>query len=115
MYERELKVPYCALFYPENQELTLCRHNRRKYVIVKPNTHGRYPIPELELELGILQEWMRFWYQGELLPLPANLQRELDEAQRRADAAKRRSDELQRRLEAAERELAELRGRLGKK
>jgi Uma2 family endonuclease len=135
-YERELKVPYYAIFYPETQDLTLYRHNRRKYVTVKPNKHGRYPIPELELELGILDEWMRFWYQGELLPLPADLQNELaearrradeekrradeekrraDEEKRRADEEKRRADELQRRLEASERELAELRARLDKK
>jgi Uma2 family endonuclease len=135
-YERELKVPYYAIFYPETQDLTLYRHNSRKYVTVKPNEEGRYPIPELELELGILNEWMRFWYQGELLPLPAELQAELekarrqadqekrradeekrraDEEKRRADEEKRRADELQTHLEAAKRELAELRARLNQK
>jgi Uma2 family endonuclease len=133
-YERELKVPYYLLFYPDNQELTLFRHNKRKYVTVKPNAHGRYPVSELDLEVGLLDGWVRYWYQGELLPLPAELQRDLDEARRQADEARRqadearrqadearrqadeekhRADELQQRLQAAERELARLRGRRG--
>src|SRR5262249_33576598 len=41
-YERELKVPYFLLFYPDVQELTLYRYTGRKYVSVKPNEHGRY-------------------------------------------------------------------------
>jgi Uma2 family endonuclease len=53
-YERELKVPYYLIFYPDTQDLTLYRHNRRKYVTVKPNAHGRYPIPPLDLEVGLL-------------------------------------------------------------
>jgi Uma2 family endonuclease len=112
-YERELKVPYYLVFYPETQDVTLYRHNRRRYGSVKPNRQGRYPIRELDVEVGLLEGWVRFWYEGELLPLPAELQRELDEARRLAAAEKRRADELQQRLEAAERELAELRARLG--
>src|SRR5262249_30056022 len=50
-YERELKVPYFLVFVPDTQELTLHRHNRRKYVTTRPNEHGRYPLKELELEL----------------------------------------------------------------
>jgi Uma2 family endonuclease len=121
-YERELKVPYYLVFYPDEGELTLYRHNKRKYVTVKPNAQGRYAIRELDLEVALHDGWVRFWYQGALLPLPADLQRDLDEARRQADEARRqtieekqRADELQRRLAAAERELAELRNRLGPK
>jgi len=103
-YERELKVPYYLVFYPDAGELTLYRHNKRKYVTVKPDEHGRYAIPELDLEAGILDGWVRFWHKGELLTLPADL-----------DAARREADELRKRLEAAERELAELRARLGQR
>jgi hypothetical protein len=133
-YERGLKVPYYLVFYPDEGELTLFRHNKRKYVTVRPNEHERYAIPDLELELALLGGWVRYWYQGELLPLPADLQRQLDEARRQAEEAqrqaeeargqaeearqqaveaKRRADELQQRLEAAERELARLRSRAG--
>jgi hypothetical protein len=120
-------VPYYLVFYPEEGELTLFRHNKRKYVTVRPNEHGRYAIPDLELELALLGGWVRYWYQGELLPLPGDLQRQVDEARRQAEAARRqadeareqaaeatrRADELQQRLEAAERELARLRSRAG--
>jgi Uma2 family endonuclease len=134
-YEQELQVPYYLIFYPETQDLTLYRHTGKKYGTVKPNKEGRHAIPELELELGLLEGWVRFWYQGELLPLPADLQRSLDEARRRAEEEKRRADtersraeeekrradtersraeeekrradELQRRLEEMQRELAQ--------
>jgi Uma2 family endonuclease len=128
-YERELKVPYYLLFYPDIAELTLYRHNGRRYVTVKPNAQGRYAIRELDLEAAILDGWLRYWYQGELLPLPADLQRDLDsarrelheaqktvtDAERRAADEKRRADELQERLATAERELAQLRGRSAKR
>jgi Uma2 family endonuclease len=124
-YERELKVPYYLVFYPDSQDLTLYRHNGRRYVTVKPNGNGRYPVPELEMEVGLLDGWVRYWYQGELLPLPEELQRELDEARRRADDEKRRADDekrraddekrradaLEERLATAEQELARLRAR----
>jgi len=98
-YEHELKVPYYLLFVPDVQELTLYRHNRRKYVTTRPNEHGRYPLKELELELAILDGWVRFWFRGELLPLPAELQRALDQALRRAEAAEREVAELRAELE----------------
>ena len=103
-YKHELKVPYYLMFYPDNQEMTLYRHNGHRYVSVKPDEHGRCALPELELAMGILDGWVRYWFRGELLPLPADLQRSLDQALRRAD-------DLQRKLEAAECELAELRRR----
>jgi len=115
-YERQLKVPYYLVFYPDNLDLTLYRHNGRKYLTVKPNERGRYSIRELELELDILDGWVRFWHQGELLPLPADFQRDLDaarkqvaEARQQVATEKQRADRLQERLEAAERELAVLR------
>ena len=63
--------------------------------------------------MGILDGWVRYWFRGERLPLPADLQRDLDQLRRQLDDEKRRADELQRKLEAAERELAELRRRQG--
>jgi hypothetical protein len=111
-YERELKVPYYLLFSADDKVLTLYRHNKRRYVVARFNKHGRYPIRELDLEVGLLDGWVRYWYEGALLPLPADLQRDLDESRRQVEAEKRRADELQQRLDAAERELAELRARL---
>jgi Uma2 family endonuclease len=135
-YERELKVPYYLIFYPDNQELTLFHRRRGKYVSVKPNENDRYPLPELNLEVALLDGWVRYWYKGKLLPLPAELQRELDETRRRLAAETRRADEQTRRADeearraneeaqraeqerqarlAAERELAQLRAQLRKR
>jgi Uma2 family endonuclease len=79
-YERELKVPYYLLFYPDNQELTLFRLSGRKYRTVTASAAGRYPIPQLELEVALLDGWVRYWYKGELLPLPADLLHQLQQA-----------------------------------
>jgi Uma2 family endonuclease len=111
-YEEELQVPYCLLFYPQVQELTLYRHNGNKYLTVTPNEQGRYPIPELELEVGLREGWVRYWFRGELLPLPAELQGALDEARRRAEAEGRRADEQARRADEEARQVEELKRQL---
>jgi len=97
-YEHDLKVPYYLMFMPESQDLTLYYHNGEKYVSVTPNTQNRYEIPKLELEMGLHGGWMRYWFRGELLPLPAELQADLH-------------SERQARL-AAEEEIARLRAEL---
>src|SRR5258707_15413146 len=56
-YERELKVPYYLTFDPETLDLRLRRHDGTSYVPVQPNSAGRYPVPEIELEVGLLAGW----------------------------------------------------------
>src|SRR5262249_5099891 len=75
-YERKLKVPYCMLFSPEPQDLPLFHHQGERSVSVTPNAARRLALPELDLELALLDGWVRFWYKGDLLPLPADLQRQ---------------------------------------
>ncbi len=104
-YEHDLKVPYYLMFVPESQEMTLYHHNGEKYVSVKPNDRGRGEIPELELEVGLHGGWMRYWFRGELLPLPAELQSELHKERRE------HQQEREARL-AAEQEVARLRAEL---
>jgi len=103
-YER-LKVPYYLVFYPESQDLTLFHYQGEKYVSKRPNRRGRLAISELDMEVALLDGWVRYWYQGELLPLPADLQRDLDETRRQLAAEK------QGRL-AAEQEVARLRAEI---
>jgi Uma2 family endonuclease len=86
-YERHLKVPYALFFYPERQDLKLYRHRGGKYSLVKRNAAGRYPIRKLTLEVALLEGWVRFWYKGDLLPLPAELQRELVETRQQLEQA----------------------------
>lgn len=104
-YEQDLKVPYYLMFMPESQDMTLYHHNGEKYVSVKPNAQGRCEIPELELEVGLQGGWMRYWFRGEMLPLPAEMQEELQKERRE------RENERQARL-AAEEEVARLRAEL---
>jgi Uma2 family endonuclease len=118
-YETLLKVPYYLLFHPEHQELTLYHHTGEKYVSVKPNETGRLPLPELELELALLDGWVRFWFRGELLPLPADLQRQRDQARRERDETRHERDqalherdEAQNQLQATEAENARLRAEI---
>ena len=120
-YEKELLVPYFLLFKPDTGKLTLYRHTGAKYVAVKPNEHGRYAIPELDIEVALLDGWVRVWFEGKLLPLPADLlreleavRRELEEARREAAQEKQRAEELQQRVAAQEAELARLRALLGR-
>jgi Uma2 family endonuclease len=98
-YEQELKVPYYLIFHPDEQELTLFRHTKRKYVSVKPNKHGRLPLSELEMEMGLLAGWCRFWYCSELLPLPADLLHRAEDADRRAEQEKQRAEQEKQRAE----------------
>ena len=74
-YRVELKVPYYLLFYPEAQELSLFKLNKRKeYASVVPDDEGYVAIPELDLTIRLLESWVRFWWQGELLPITTELQ-----------------------------------------
>jgi Uma2 family endonuclease len=104
-YEHDLKVPYYLLFDPDKQKMTLYRHDDEHFVKVTPDENGRCAIDELDMEVGLLDGWVRFWHQGELLPLPADLLRSLNETRRALE-------ESQRQLAEAERELARLRARL---
>jgi hypothetical protein len=126
-YEQQLKVPHYLIFYPDNQELTLYHLTRRGYRAVKPNEQGRYSIAEVDMEAALLDGWVRFWFRGNLLPLPAELQSELDatrkllgaERQRaddergRADREHERADREQAARLALEQELAHLRAQFG--
>jgi flagellar biosynthesis GTPase FlhF len=97
-YERELKVPYYLTFDPERQDLRLHRLNGERYERVAPNEAGRYPLPELEVEVGLLQGWVRYWYRGELIELSAVLQGQVDDLEKKVM-------ELQDRVESQEDEL----------
>jgi hypothetical protein len=46
------KVPYYLVFYPETQDLTLYRHNHRKYDTVKPTPQGAILSPNLTWKSG---------------------------------------------------------------
>lgn len=85
-YEAELRVPYLMVVDLDARELTLYRHGGRNYEAVKPGSSGRVAIPELEIELGLVNGVVRYWHGGELLLLPSELQNEI--ARLRAEKAR---------------------------
>jgi Uma2 family endonuclease len=113
-YEKELKVPYYLTFYPDDQELTLYRHNGRRYVSVKPNKEQRYEVANIRVELALVDRWVRFWHNGRLLPLPAELQAEIDALTRQVDDERRRADDERRRADLLAKQNAALLAELEK-
>ena len=101
-YERELKVPYYLRIDTDNQQFILYHHTGQKYVSVKPNAKGRLELPQLNLEIGLLDGEVRYWSQGELLLLPGELLREIEKYRRLVDAAKQNADEAEQRADEAE-------------
>lgn len=98
-YERDLKVPYYLLFDPRKQKLSMYHHDGKRYVALEPNAADRLEIPELDLEMAILDGWVRFWYKTKLLPLPADMQKDLEEVTGRAENAEREVAELRKQIE----------------
>jgi Uma2 family endonuclease len=120
-YEQSLRIPYYLAFYPDNEELSLFRLVGGKYEATHANDSGRLAVPELELEAAILDGWVRFWFRGELLSLPAELNAQLAAARRERDAerAARQAAERERDSEraarlAVEAELTRLREELAR-
>jgi hypothetical protein len=85
----------------------LYHHNGKRYVAIKPNAQGLLALKELDLEMAILDGWVRYWHKGELLALPADLLRDVV-------AMKKDLDAMTRRAETAESELAELKEQVKK-
>jgi Uma2 family endonuclease len=106
-YEQELRVPYCVMYYPERHDLRVHRHDGEQYMPLEPAASGRVEIPELGLEIGLLDGWMRFWRQGRLLELPADLARQLDEQTRRLQEQTRVLQQKTKQLEQQSKQLAQ--------
>jgi Uma2 family endonuclease len=106
-YEKELKVKYYLLFVPDQEEMVLFRHNGRRFVTQVPNEQGRVAIPELDLELGLLDGWVRFWFRGELLPLPGDLLQQMDQLRLRLRQAEQRTEQAEQRAVQAEQRMAQ--------
>jgi Uma2 family endonuclease len=105
-YEHELKVPYYLLFAPDVQELTLYRHTGEKYLTVIPNGNGRLALQELELEVALSDGWVRFWFRGKLLPLPAEL---LQQLQHKDEQLQHKDEQLQHKNEQPQHKDEQLR------
>lgn len=113
-YRDDLHVPYYLLFEPENQSLIVYHLEDGKYVKLASNEAGRLAIPELELEVGLVDGWVRYWHRGVLLSLPGELLNQLREKDDQLDAAREQIREKTSALTAAETENARLREELAR-
>lgn len=73
MCERDLAVRYYLRFDLTGRDLTLFRLADGFYRADRANPAGRLAVPELELEVALLDGWVRFWFRGELLPRPEDI------------------------------------------
>jgi Uma2 family endonuclease len=106
-YEKELKAPYYLLFDPEPVELILYQMVGGRYQPVRPNAAGRFPIPEMELEVALHEDWVRYWFRGRLVPLTPDLKVELDSTRDERDAARSERDAARIELQAVKSQLHE--------
>jgi hypothetical protein len=104
-YEKELRVPYYLVFYPDADELTLFRLGAKGYAAVHANAAGRLAIPELDLEVALHEGWVRYWFRGELLPLPGDLLRQLHAVRAQLDSARTQLTTAGQQLIATEQKL----------
>ncbi|MCS6813523.1 MAG: Uma2 family endonuclease [Cyanobacteria bacterium] len=111
VYERVLRVPYYGIYEIQSGRLEVYHLNDITYERMTPNDRGHYPIPPMQVELGLWrgtyqnQEmlWLRWWdLDGNLLLIGSE----------QAVLERQRAEQERQRAEAAERELAELRSRL---
>jgi Uma2 family endonuclease len=83
-YEQELETPYCILFHPERRDLQVYHHEDGRYVQMEPDSRGRVQVPELDLEIGLKDGWVRFWHRRELLEIPKELSERLKRLSRKS-------------------------------
>lgn len=105
IYERQIRPAYYGIFSYDSGRIEMYKYAGRRFELQSPNERGRYPIPEMGLELGVWTgrfaemelPWMRWYYpDGTLLPTgserAAEATRERDEATRERDEAVRLAD-----------------------
>lgn len=108
-YERELSVPYCLLFRPDQQDLRVYRHDGTAYQRLAPAANGRLAVTELELEAALVDGWVRYWYQGRRLELPAELAADRAQLGKRLLEQARAFEALEHRFEVQESQLESIR------
>lgn len=89
-------VPYYVICDPQKSKLEVHHLQDDGYVRLEPGLNNRVSVPELDLEIGLLNGWMRFWHRGELLPIPAESERQKEALQRDKKALQRHKKALQR-------------------
>lgn len=66
----------------------------------------------MELEVGILDGWMRYWFRGKLVPLPPELDAELEATREKLARSEAELAKKSQRIADLERQLSELKAKL---
>lgn len=125
VYERIIRIPYYGIYEMRTGNLEVYHLIDFVYRRMEPNERGHYPIPVLDVELGLWQGsyqnqellWLRWWdSQGNLLLTGSEqveIERALVEQERaRAEQERERAEQERERAEQAERKVTQLAERL---
>jgi Uma2 family endonuclease len=125
VYERIIRIPYYGIYEMRTGNLEVYHLIDFVYRRMEPNERGHYPIPVLDVELGLWQGsyqnqellWLRWWdSQGNLLLTGSEqveIERALVEQEReRAQQERERAEQERERAEQAERKVTQLADRL---
>jgi Uma2 family endonuclease len=107
VYERAIRIPFYAIYAVEKAAVEMYELVGNRYQRSQPNLEGRYPVPELGVELGIWEgeyfnqtlPWLRWWDREGNLLLAGD---------ERAEQEKQRADRATRRVEQLAAKLLEL-------
>ncbi|MEN9229347.1 MAG: Uma2 family endonuclease [Thermostichus sp. DG02_5_bins_236] len=104
-YKQVLQVPFYVLFDSAGGTLEVYQLQQGRYQLLPPQANGRYPIPPLQLELGVWQGdkegrqgyWLRWWNpEGELLLWGTE---RLEQERQRAEQERQRAEQEHQRAE----------------
>jgi len=125
VYERIIRIPYYGIYEMRTGNLEVYHLIDFVYRRMEPNERGHYPIPVLDVELGLWQGsyqnqellWLRWWdSQGNWLLTGSEqveIERALVEQEReRAEQERERAEQERERAEQAERKVTQLAERL---
>jgi Uma2 family endonuclease len=114
VYERAIRVPFYAIYEVEKAAVEVYQLVGNRYQRSQPNSQGRYPVPELGVELGIWQgeyfhqilPWLRWWDREGNLLLTGDERAEQE--RERAEQERERAEQEARRVEQLAAKLREL-------
>ncbi len=119
VYEQILHIAYYGIYEVFTGKLEVYHLENNRYQKITPNERGHYPIPELEVELGLWQGiyqnqeqlWLRWWDLAGNLLLTGSERAELEQQRReqerqRAEQERQRAEQERQRAEQ-ERQRAE--------
>jgi Uma2 family endonuclease len=114
VYERAIRIPFYAIYEVEKAAVEMYELVGNRYQRSQPNLEGRYPVPELGVELGIWEgeyfnqtlPWLRWWDREGNLLLAGDERAEQEK--QRAEQEKQRADRATRRVEQLAAKLLEL-------